>query len=154
MSIRFTEEEAKRLGFKQDSKGDWHNESSIKKAECRVAKNISVRDSGKVPTAQQRHGNDGSREGKAKKSSKKTRLLSLGGENDVGKRYRIRVTSYRVADADPDNIVTKWYIDELVKAKIIPGDSSKYVDCVSKWVSPVATPEEERTLVEVFEYDH
>lgn len=164
MSIRWTEEEAKQRGYKQDDKGDWHSPKASRTSPLKEAKkveaqlcdaiNLRLRDSGQSALSKSSQGDDSKgKNGTSQKRTQKSRK-SLSRENDAGKRYRIRVTSFRLRDFDPDNIYSKWYVDQLVKAKIIPDDSSKYVDCVTKWVIPVATAEEERTLVEVYEYDY
>lgn len=50
---------------------------------------------------------------------------------NVRPRYRIHVCARRKRLTDPDALCIKWVIDGLVKAKIIPDDSAKYVREVS-----------------------
>ena len=161
--MRWTEEEALKHGYKQDKNGEWYIPSPASsssplaqakenQAPVTTAVDIRVRDSRQMPVGKRGKKNAGGRKNASNKKRKSASRSSLSRENETGKRWRIRVTSFRVADFDSDNIYAKWYIDELPKRGIIPDDSSKYVDCTSKWVVPVATKEEERTLVEVYEY--
>lgn len=147
------------MGFVKDENGNYYKPDSPGKAKTikaqeATASNLRVRDSRPVPTSEQ--GDKDARGGllKTGKERKKQGRKSVSRENETGKRWRIRVTNYRVANFDSDNIYAKWYIDELKKQGIIPDDGLKYVDCTTKWAVPVSTPEEERTLVEVYEYDY
>ena len=161
--MRWTEEEALKHGYKQDKNGEWYipspassssplAQAKTNQAAITAAIDIRVRDSRQMPVS--KRGNKDASRGilkTGKKRASKSRK-SLSRENEAGKRWRIRITNFRVADFDSDNIYAKWYVDELSKRGVIPDDSSKYVDCTSKWVVPVTTKEEERTLVEVYEY--
>lgn len=165
MSFRTDDESSlKALGYIEGADGNYYkpgdprlktlNQAKTYQAKETTAVDIRVRDSGQNSVNQRRKGNDGKgKKPTGKKRESKSRS-SLSRENETGKRYRIRVTSFRVSDFDSDNLTPKYEIDQLWKEGIIPEDSSKYVDCTSKWVVPVATPEEERTLVEVYEYDY
>ncbi len=64
-------------------------------------------------------------------------------------RYRIVVIARRNRDIDPDNMFPKWVIDELVKAKYLPDDSSSYVESIEKRVE-IVNGEEEKTIVEIW----
>jgi len=70
-----------------------------------------------------------------------------------GGRYRIVVIAYRVRYFDPDNIWVKAEIDQIVATKILPDDSSKFVESVTKRVVKVATEAEERTTIEIWKKD-
>ena len=152
------------LGYEQGPDGNYYpaNDPRLKalkqaeknQAPVTTAVNIRVRDSRPLPVDKQSKNNDSKRKNATGKKRKSKSRLSLCRENETGKRWRIRVTNFRVADFDSDNLYPKHYIDELVKRGVIPDDSSKYVDCTSKWIVPVTTKEEERTLVEVYEYDY
>jgi hypothetical protein len=77
-----------------------------------------------------------------------------GGEKTCGSgRYRIVVTAYRVRDFDPDNIFVKAEIDQIVATKILPDDSSKFVESITKRVVKVTTEAEERTTIEIWKRD-
>ena len=64
-------------------------------------------------------------------------------------RYRIVVIARRTRDIDPDNMFPKWIIDELVRAKYLPDDSSRFVETIEKRVE-IVKGEEEKTIVEIW----
>ena len=68
-----------------------------------------------------------------------------------GDQFTIIVDSYRKRYMDPDNLCPKWYIDEIVKAGIIPDDSSRYVKEVKKRVHVVK--DEEFTRITIVKHD-
>lgn len=65
-------------------------------------------------------------------------------------RYRIVVIERRRRQIDPDNLFPKWVIDELVRARYLPDDSSRYVCSIEKRVEVVRAPEEESTTIELW----
>lgn len=67
-----------------------------------------------------------------------------------GNQFTIIVDSYRRRHMDPDNLCPKWYIDEIVKAGIIPDDSSRYIREVKKRVHKVK--DEEYTKVTIIKW--
>lgn len=73
-------------------------------------------------------------------------------EKDSKRRdqFSIVVTSFRKRHMDPDNLCPKWYIDELVRAKIIPDDSSRYIKEIKKQV--VKTKGEEYTTIKIIKW--
>ncbi len=64
-------------------------------------------------------------------------------------RYRIVVVARRCRAIDPDNVIAKWAIDELVDAGVLPDDSSRWVVAVEKRVEVVRAGEEE-TVIEIW----
>lgn len=71
-------------------------------------------------------------------------------KSDSKASYRIVIIARRLRDLDPDNITVKAEIDELVKAGILPGDSSKHVEAIEKRVERVRTMAEEETIIEIW----
>lgn len=67
-----------------------------------------------------------------------------------GKRYAVRVVSYRVRLCDPDNLCAKSFVDCLRYAGIIPDDTAAIMD-YSVSQQKVAAKTEERTEIEVTE---
>lgn len=66
-----------------------------------------------------------------------------------GCKFKIYVTSYTRFHTDPDNIFPKYFIDELVRAGILPDDSSRYISSIEKEVIIVKEKNEERTKLVV-----
>jgi hypothetical protein len=136
MSNRWTEEEAKAYGFRKNAKGEWESPPVQSKL-------LQTGDSGFVPEPKRRVRKQATRPDKAETPGK--------GESKRGDKFRIVVTSYRKRHADPDNLCPKWYIDEIVSAKIIPDDLSKYITSVEKRVR--VTKNEPKTVIEIFKHE-
>lgn len=64
-------------------------------------------------------------------------------------KYRIVVIAKRSRGIDPDNVLPKWYIDQLMEAGYLPDDSSKYVSGIEKRVEKVSRSKEE-TVIEIW----
>lgn len=133
MSLRFTEEEAKDLGFRKDSKGNWLPPKA----------DIQRKDSREMPKPESNvlHKIKGKNETKERGAT----------ESRISNRFRIVVTSFRRRHMDPDNLCPKHAIDVLVKRGIIPDDSSVYISAIEKKVIKIKNHEEEYTEIEVFE---
>ena len=130
MVIRWTEEEAIARGFKKDKNGNW---SLLRSPDPRQVPKPKPSPSKLVKKA------DGDKEKRKDKGEK--------GNSDC---FVIEVISRRCRHCDPDNLCPKWYIDELVRAKVIPDDSSKYIIRFVKKVRLVKTKEEEQTIIRIY----
>lgn len=137
MNIRWTEAEAREHGFRQDSDGEWYHPDRHSS-------------SGRISSPRRSHHPRAVSESKpnvhgaapaAIKTAKRTEDESKDGD------YRIFVVAYRRRHVDPDNLCPKWYIDELVKANILPDDSSKYIESITKKVVVSRGQEETRIFV-------
>lgn len=134
MDDRWDETDLRRLGYEEGPDGVFRK---------KVRNHVRDKNSGTLPKPkpnkrdEQKRSNETEKGGasESKKGSRKDRFV-------------LAVTSYRTRDMDPDNLVPKWYIDELVKAEIIPDDSSKYIEGIFKSVVPGA--EEEYTTIKVY----
>lgn len=140
MSNRWTEEEAIAYGFRKNAKGEWE---SPKLHEVKQPLLFQGGDSELVPKFKPR----------IRKQTKRKDAVKKRTETDSEKsdKFRIVVTSYRKRHADPDNICPKWYIDEIVRAGIMPDDISKYVLSVEKRVR--VTKQEPKTVIEIFRHE-
>lgn len=58
--------------------------------------------------------------------------------------------AYCLRHTDPDNLLPKYYIDEIVKAGYIPDDSSKYIDSIEKRVVKIEKGEQTRTVIKIW----
>jgi len=128
--MRITEEEALRLGFVKDGKGNWQT--------C-----VSSRNPGEVPELE------------SDPSASKKEGYGDEKDNEQGCRrsYRIVVTAKFRRHVDPDNCNPKWFVDRLREFGIIPDDSSKYVKEFVKRVVKVESWEPEVTEIEVYEIE-
>ena len=70
-------------------------------------------------------------------------------DNQVSERYRINVHRYSARLCDPDNIVSKWSVDALEQAGIIPEDSPEYVEAVTFQQSKCKRTQE-KTVITVY----
>jgi len=138
MTIRWTEEEARAFGCRKDRKGNW-------KPPERRDSGSTVSQAGDPRVVSESKRNVQRKAKPKRKDGTKEKGVSKG---ERGPRFRIIVTSYRQRDADPDNIIPKWYIDEIVRAGLIPDDSLKYVESILKQV--VVSKDEPKTVIEVF----
>ncbi len=68
-------------------------------------------------------------------------------------KYRIVVTARRVRAIDPDNVFCKFAIDELVRAGVLPDDSSKFIEEITKKVEKVKSSSDEATIIEVWKQE-
>lgn len=143
MSIRFSEEEALRAGFRRSPKGEWY----MPAPGGGPPTSFLNRNTGQVSEWQRRVRGQGEGKARKKKNVPERRRASLHRD---GERYEIFVTAFCYRDTDPDNIIPKWFIDELVRQGVIPDDSSKYVRNIFKEVEVIGSEEKERTLIEVF----
>jgi hypothetical protein len=75
-------------------------------------------------------------------------LAADAGEKENGRRFHVRVTSYRKRLLDPDNLCPKYFIDCLRYAGIIPDDSARFMDFTVRQ-QKVKGDDEERTEIEV-----
>lgn len=152
MTIRFTEEEAKAYGFIKVN-GDWvrGDKKTSRPNPHSTTLPITKSDSSIVAKEQNE------RKERTKTRSKKSHRIINDRTNHNDKEsvsdriYKINVISYRVRLCDPDNLVPKYYIDEMVRAGIIPDDSSKYIQSIEKKVIKVKKTEEEKTVIEVWQ---
>jgi hypothetical protein len=65
--------------------------------------------------------------------------------------FNIHVHVIRERLCDPDGISAKAAIDGLVKARVLPDDSAKYVEKVSYTQEKVVKGEEEKTIITITE---
>lgn len=141
--MRWTEQEAKSVGFVQDKNGEWHLPKQ-KKPET------FVDNSREVPLAEHRFRKSPERCAEEEKG-RKEEGERLHRRADIKGRVYFRVVAYCARISDPDNLCPKWYIDEIVKAGLLPDDSSVYVAGILKEVVKVKKKSEERTLIEMYE---
>lgn len=124
MTIRFSEEELEKLGFKRTENNTWARSVKASKKGRNTCK-VSQYQRGSVA--------------KSKRQNEK--------QEAIEERYRIVVVSYRKRHCDPDNLFPKTWIDELVCAGYLPDDSSKYVESVEK---KVIKSKVEKTVIEIW----
>lgn len=137
MSLHFTEEELKLLGYRKDKDGKWRRHAPDWSREA----NSLGRDTSEVSKLESNSLNAAKRKNAAKKND----------EDRSGKSYRIIVTARCRRYVDPDNLNPKWFIDRLKEFRIIPDDGSKYVTEFVKRVVKIKSYEKETTLIEVYE---
>lgn len=130
MSIRWTEEDAKKHGFVQDKNGEWRPPG------------VQRHHSSKVPKLEPAPQRKEERQVRAGKKNER--------RSDEGNRIRIVITARCRRHTDPDNIAPKWFIDRLREFGIIPDDSSEFVAEVVKRVVKVESWEPETTTIEVW----
>lgn len=152
MSIRFTEEDAIKAGWKKDAKGNW-SKVSVSSAHPRQ---VSKLESGAQQQKKGSHGSQGEdvrgrEEGNGGSSGAPgVRGASRAVHSDQA-RYRIVVTAYCRRDTDPDNLCPKWFVDRLKEFGVMPDDSSVYVSEFVKRVVKIENWQPEQTMIEVFE---
>lgn len=132
--MRLTEEQAKQLGLVKDQLGNWQDGNKKLRA------NLQSGDSRPMSKLE----SDICKQPK-KKNERKEEI-----KNASGAKYKIIVIARKIRGVDPDNLCPKYFIDEIVKAGIIPDDSSKYVESIEKRVEKVKTKEEEKTIIEIY----
>jgi len=71
-------------------------------------------------------------------------------DNQVPQKYRINVHRYSAKLCDPDNIASKWSIDALEQAGIIPEDSPEYITAVTFEQSKCKRAEE-KTVITLYQ---
>ena len=86
----------------------------------------------------------------ARRKVKRSVAAEEANEESCPGRYRLVVTSYCRRHTDPDNLCPKWFIDELVRAKILTDDSSKYIEAITKRATKISQKEKERTVIEIY----
>jgi hypothetical protein len=129
MSMRWTKEEALIYGFKQKANGEWYLPGISHSGQVPKPKSSVCQKPEKPITPQ------------------KTRKI----KSEKGYKFDVRIVSYRKRHLDPDNLCPKWYIDEIVRAGLIPDDSSRYIRFVIKQV--VVGKGEERTVIKIFRHE-
>ena len=67
-------------------------------------------------------------------------------DNQVSQKYRINVHRYSAKLCDPDNIASKWSIDALEQAGIIPEDSPEHITAVTFEQSKCKRTEEKTVI--------
>ena len=70
-------------------------------------------------------------------------------DKKVSEKYRINVHRYSAKLCDPDNIASKWSVDALELAGIIPEDSPEYIEAVT-FQQTKCKRSEERTVITVY----
>ena len=75
-------------------------------------------------------------------------LEAASGAAQDANRSRLCITSYRRRLLDPDNLTPKYFIDALRYFGVIADDTAQDID-LSIRQTKVATPEEERTEIEI-----
>ena len=140
MSIRWSEEEAREFGFVRDGQGNWRRSNHVPSRETA----LPTRSADAVPVVQQAKERPAPRKDQHRKGSEES--------SEVGNRekFRIEVTSHTRFKCDNDNMCPKWFIDELVKAGVLPGDSCDYVAAYETRVVRVKRKEDEKTVIEVW----
>jgi len=145
MAIRWTEEEAINYGFRKDSQGWWE---APKKRELRSSigegglRRVNSSSSDEM-SIDKRDASDGP---SAKVGGKEEIKVA---SKDYGRKFEITVTSFSRFHCDPDNLCPKYFIDELVRAGLLEGDSSRHISWIKKQVVKVKNEEEERTEIVV-----
>lgn len=66
----------------------------------------------------------------------------------VHQRYRINVNRHSAKLCDPDNICSKWAIDALEQAHVIPEDSPEHISSVT-FEQTLCKHGEEKTVISV-----
>ncbi len=141
--MRWTEKEAIERGFWKDEKGEWHSKSKSASVGWDLFRQASSDSSVSVPV-------DKSNVIKQSKKQVSRKKRTEVGKPKDDRRFEIAITSYSRFHTDPDNLGgAKYAIDELVRAGLLPGDSSRHISQVSKRVEIVKTEEEERTEIVV-----
>lgn len=135
--MRISEEEAKLLGLKQDSKGDWSVPSGAQSGR---------RSSEKVDS----ESNAPREVSKPKSPPLRPSKRQAKREVSVEGKYVIDVVAYGPQPRDPDNLSPKVMIDYLVSEGIIPDDSNKHVALVEK---RFVIAEEEKTEIFIWEQE-
>lgn len=136
MSLRWTEEEAKRAGFRKTTKGDWIYERQV---------TVRVNHPSSLPQSKCDLRGEAKRPAKAKKAPQ----ADSKGTNS----FTLEVISYSHRHRDPDNLCPKWYVDELVRAGILPDDSSRFIRAITKSVVKITKEETEKTIIRVYNAD-
>lgn len=144
MSIRFTEEEAKELGFRKDANGNWIGPGRRKTPR----KGVPPRDPGQAPKFEPAQDGPASGQTESRKERKKESGESV---QEFDPRFVISIRVYSRREIDPDNIVTKWIVDRFVEAGVLPGDSCRHVLSVRKSAQKIGRDEEEKTVVVIRE---
>lgn len=72
-------------------------------------------------------------------------------QRPAGKRFLVRVTSFRRRLLDEDNLCSKYHVDLCRYASIIPGDSPDKCKIEVGQIK-VGKSQTEKTVVEVFEF--
>lgn len=140
--MRITEEEAIQLGFVKDKDGQWHKGKPQNQSLEKSVPSISPREMPKSKSNIRKHNE--------RKVKDKEELQTT---NVEGVKFKIVVSSYRHRDIDPDNLCPKHYIDILVRRKVLPDDSSKYIESVEKKVFVIPRTDSERTEIEIFKLE-
>lgn len=160
-----SEEEAYNLGFRKDSNGNWSkppeksknspSKKNIRPENTRKSDGTKRVTSGR--TTKKQEGAVQSLGSEEKGDSKKAKKRSNSGTKGVREhpRYKIVVIAKRMNATrfDPDNLIPKWYIDEIVRAGVIPDDKTKYIESVEKMVKRANSKEDEETIIEIYQID-
>jgi len=148
MVIRWTEEEAISKGFRKDANGWWakpepkNGQKVFPSSFGGRLRNPHIDNSDEV-SIDKRNVRDES--GGEAKSEEGVKVVSKG----CGRKFEITVTSFSRFHSDPDNLFPKYFIDELVRASLLDGDSSRNISWIKKQVVKVKSEEEERTEIVV-----
>lgn len=146
MGFRLSEEEAIELGLRKDKNGDWHSNNDRRRAGDRSRREVGASVRHDPPPRVSDLERNPRREDPAPVSDSKV-YESSGKACD---RFRIIVTVYCSRKEDSDNVYPKHFIDLLIRAGIMPDDSSKWVASTEKKIEQVQTKEEERTIIEIY----
>lgn len=134
MSLRWTEEEAKRAGFRKTAKGDWIYERQV---------TVRVNNPSPLPQSERNIRRETKRPTKAK--------APVQADSKGTNSFTLEVISYSHRHRDPDNLCPKWYIDEMVRAGILPDDSSRFIRAITKSVVKITKEENEKTIIRVYQ---
>lgn len=132
--MRITEERARQLGLVCDQLGNWHDGNK------RIQANLQTGNPRPLPKPESNIRNESKKKNDNKKETKRASRET----------YKIIVIARKIRGVDPDNLAPKYFIDEIVRAGIIPDDSSKYIESIEKRVEKVKTKEEEKTIIEIY----
>ena len=145
MSIRFTEEEAKQLGFVKGKNGEWI--APAKRPDRRP-----LLDAGAPGKAPERERLEQSSESLGALAARECRKKKGGRRFSKPRpRFRIRLVVYTHREIDPDNVYAKWIIDHFVANGVLPGDGCRNVARVIKEAVLIPKTEPQRTLAIVEE---